>query len=306
MTAKEHHHNHDLAAGRKVTLAGMGINAALIALKIIGGIYGRSKALLADAIHSTSDFLSDVLVLVGLHFFHKEEDRDHPYGHGKIETLATIGVGILLLLAAIRIGVDAALNIHRGEIVAPRRYAIVIAVIAIVTKEILYRLTVRIGKRLKSEIVIANAWHHRSDAWSSVVTLVGVTCAAYVPSLRVLDSYAALLVSFFIVKVSLEILLSAIKKIIDTSPSAEFLGRVRTIIRQVPGVKECHDLTGRYYADKIRMEIHIEVDPELTVRQAHEIADSAVTRVKEEFEEISSVLVHIDPFSDTDNGEVRS
>jgi cation diffusion facilitator family transporter len=306
MTAKKYHHNHDLVAGRKVTLAGMGLNAALIALKIIGGVHGRSKALLADAIHSISDFLSDVLVLIGLHFLHKEEDRDHPYGHGKIETLATIGVGILLLLAALRIGVDAALSIHRGEIVAPRRYAIIIAAVAIVTKEILYRLTVRIGRRLKSEVVIANAWHHRSDAWSSVVTLVGVAFAVYVPSLRVLDSYAALLVSFFIVKVSLEILLGATKKIIDTSPSHELLERVSKVIREVPGVKQCHDLTGRYYADKIRMEIHIEVDPELTVRHAHEIADNVVARVKEEFEEVSSILVHLDPFWDTDNGEARS
>ena len=272
------------------------MNAALIALKITGGIFGRSRALLADAVHSVSDLISDTLVLVGLHFFHKEEDQDHPYGHGKIETLATIGVGVLLVVAALRIGIDAALAIYRGDIVIPHRLTIPIAAISVLSKEILYQATVRIGRRIKSEALVANAWHHRSDALSSVVTLVGITLAVYVPSLRVLDSYAALLVSFFIVKVALEISHGAVKKIVDTSPPYELLECISEEICKVTGVGQCHKLTGRYYADKIRMEVHVEVDPDLTVRESHEITDRISKRVRERFEEVSSILVHIEPY----------
>lgn len=292
-----HRHKHgDLESGRRITWAGMAVNAALIIIKILGGIFGRSKALLADAAHSASDFISDLLVLIGLHFFLKDKDADHPYGHGKIETLTTIGVGALLCFAAVKIGLDAALAIHRNDIVSPERFTILIAALSIITKEALYQVTIRIGKKLKSEAMIANAWHHRSDAWSSGVTLVGVTIAAYVPSLKVLDSYAALLVSFFILKIAVDILLGAIKKIIDTSPSPEFMREVDGEIRKVPGVRDCHDLTGRYYASMIRMEAHIEVDPTLTVRESHEIIERVVTRIRGRFDEVSTLLIHIDPY----------
>ncbi len=283
-------------AGRNITLTGMGVNAALIALKILGGVFGRSRALLADAFHSLSDFISDALVLIGLHFFHKKEDADHPYGHGKIETLVTIALGTILLIAAVRIGIGAAQAIYRGEITVPRRFTIPIAAVSIVSKEILYRLTRRIGKRIGSEAMIANAWHHRSDAMTSIVTLAGVTLAIYVPSLRMLDSYAALLVSFFIIKVAFDILRSSVRKIIDTSPPPDVLRRYSEEIEKVPGVEACHDLMCRYYADKIRMEVHIEVDGDLTVREAHGIVDRVVEGIGSRFDEVSKVLVHIDPY----------
>jgi cation diffusion facilitator family transporter len=297
MGVHTHHHNRiDLKAGRKITWIGIGVNGALIVLKVYGGIYGRSKALLADAVHSASDFVSDFLVLVGLHFLVKEKDSDHPYGHGKIETLATIGVGVLLCLAAVKVGLDAALAIYSGELAAPERFTIIIAALSVVSKEALYQATAKIGRKLGSEAMVANAWHHRSDAWSSGVTLIGVTLAALVPRLRVLDSYAALLVSFFILKVAVDILVGAIKKIIDTSPSEELLSGAKEEIRSVPGVKNCHDLTGRYYGNMIFMEVHIEVDPDLTVLESHSIANEARERVRSRFEEVSNLLVHIDPF----------
>lgn len=294
------HDNHslDLAAGRNVTWAGMGINVVLIALKITGGIYGRSKALLADAAHSVSDLVSDMLVLVGLHYFRKEEDTEHPYGHGKIESLVTISIGVLLAAAAVRIGVEAALAIYQRRILAPHPYTILIAALSILAKEILFNVTVRVGKRLKSEVIVANAWHHRSDALTSVITFVGVGLAVYVPRLRILDSYAALLVSFFIVKIAYDISRSAIKKLIDTSPSAELLEKIYGEISGIPGVKACHDLTGRYYADMIRMEVHVEVDPSLSVQDSHKIADEVSARVKERFMEVSSILVHVDPYEE--------
>ncbi len=297
MGVHTHHHKRvDLDAGRRITWIGIAINGVLIVLKIYGGIYGRSKALLADAVHSASDFVSDFLVLIGLHFIVKEKDSDHPYGHGKIETLATIGVGVLLCFAAVKIGLDAALAIYGGELAAPARFTIIIAALSVVSKEALYQATVKIGRKLGSEAMVANAWHHRSDAWSSGVTLIGVTLAAFVPRLRVLDSYAALLVSFFILKVAVDILVQSIKKIIDTSLSEELLNGAKEEIQSVPGVRNCHDLTGRYYGSIIFMEVHIEVDPDLTVLESHSIANEARERVRSRFEEVSNLLVHIDPF----------
>lgn len=293
---KGHVHDHDgLESGRRITWTGLAVNALLIAIKTIGGLAGGSRALLADALHSVSDFVSDVVVLIGLHFLGKKEDEDHPYGHGKIETLATLGVGLLLLGAAFRIGYGAALSIYRGEITSPQPWTIAVAAVSIASKEALYQVTVKIGRRLGSEAMIANAWHHRSDAWSSVVTLAGVGAAVLVPALRVLDSYAALFVSFFIAKVAVDILRGAVRKIIDTAPSREFIEKVHDIAEGVPGVRQCHDVMARYYARRIRLELHIVVDPSMTVARAHDIIDEVVRRLESKFDEIDKVLVHVDP-----------
>ena len=295
MSSHSHDHHHDLEAGRRITWVGMGVNAALIALKLWGGLAGRSRALIADAVHSISDLVSDFIVLIGLHFLGKKEDEEHPYGHGKIETLAAIGVGVLLLAAAVKIGYEASFAIYRGDVAAPHRFTIIIAAASVAAKEMLYHATVRIGRRVGSEALIANAWHHRSDAWSSVVTLGGVTAASFVPRLRVLDSYAALFVSFFIVRVAAEILWSALRKIVDTAPSAEFVTAVKLIVERVPGVRQCHDIMARYYARRIRMELHIVVDPGMTVAEAHDIIDRVVEVVTTKFEDIEKILVHVDP-----------
>jgi cation diffusion facilitator family transporter len=288
------HHDH-LEAGRRITWIGIAVNAALIALKLFGGFVGRSRALLADAVHSLSDLVTDFVVLVGLHFLGKKEDAEHPYGHGKIETLATLGVGSILLAAAVKIGYDAATAVSSGELSAPHRYTIAIAAFSIVAKEMLYQATVRIGRRAGSEAMVANAWHHRSDAWSSVVTLIGVGLASFVPRLRVLDSYAALLVSFFIIKVAVEILGGAVRKIIDTAPSGRFIEEVCETAESVDGVIECHDVMARYYGPVIRMELHIVVDPQMTVLQAHGIIDKVVAGVMARYSEVGKILVHVDP-----------
>ena len=294
MTIQAGHHGH-LGAGRRITTIGIALNAALIALKLFGGFAGRSRALLADAAHSLSDLVTDFVVLVGLHFLGKKEDAEHPYGHGKIETLATLVVGSVLLAAAVKIGYDAATAVAGGELPAPHRYTIAIAAFSIVAKEWLYQVTVRTGRRAGSEAMVANAWHHRSDAWSSVVTLVGVGLASFVPRLRVLDSYAALLVSFFIVKVAVDIMGGAVRKIIDTAPSVRFIDEVCRTAESVDGVIECHDVMARYYGPVIRMELHIVVDPLITVLEAHGIIDEVVAAVTARHNEIGKILVHVDP-----------
>ena len=295
MSGHSHDHQSGIAEGRRITWIGIGVNAVLIALKLYGGTAGRSRALIADAVHSISDFVSDFIVLIGLHFLAKPEDKDHPYGHGKIETLAAIGVGLLLLTAAVKIGYEASMAIYRGEISAPHSFTIIIAALSVISKELLYQHAVRIGRKIGSEAMIANAWHHRSDAWSSIVTLGGVTAAVFVPRLRVLDSFAALFVSFFIAKVAAEILWSAVRKIVDTAPSAEFIKAVKLSVERVSGVRQCHDIMARYYARRIRMELHIVVDPGMTVAESHDIVDSVVDLITTRFEDVEKVLVHVDP-----------
>lgn len=287
---------HPYSDGEKITWAGIAVNIFLFLTKILGGIFGHSKALLADGIHSASDLLSDILVLVGLHFFYKKEDRDHPYGHGKIETLSTLGVGLLLVFAAVGIGIHSIRSItETGAISPPHKLAIVVAAASTGLKEILYHLTRRIGERTGSDAMIANAFHHRSDAWTSGATLLGISLSVYVPGLRVLDPCAAIFVALFILKIAIDILKGAVRKIIDTSPPQEFLEKVRKEALAAEGVLSCHDLTARYYADKMRMEIHIEVDPEITVREAHQISERVTERIKEKNREVISILVHIDP-----------
>ncbi|MCK4539204.1 MAG: cation transporter [Candidatus Krumholzibacteria bacterium] len=289
-------HIHDLGEARKITWYGMGVNVLLIILKLGGGTIGRSRALLADGVHSISDFISDIVVLIGLHFFGKEKDEDHPYGHGKIETLTSIGVGLLLFFAAYKIGSEATMSIYRHETNIPSGFTIIIAAISVIFKEILYRATIRTGRKIGSETMIANAWHHRSDALSSIVTLAGISLAVFVPKLAILDSFAALLVSFFIAKVAFDILKGSVRKIVDTSPSREFLDGVIETTSAVEGVEDCHDVMGRYYADRIRMEIHIEVDPEMTVRHSHLIIDNIVDRISSLYPEVEKILVHVDPY----------
>lgn len=287
-------HRH-LEAGRRITWAGAAVNLLLFALKLAAGFAGRSRALVADAVHSLSDLVTDFVVLVGLHFLGKDEDATHPYGHGKIETLATIVVGSVLLAAAANIGYGAVTAAAGSDLQAPERYTIAIAALSIAVKETLYRLTVSGGRKAGSEAMIANAWHHRSDAWSSLVTLAGVALASFVPRLRVLDPLAALIVAAFIVKVAVDTLRGAVNKIIDTSPPQAFAAEVCQTVERIGGVIECHDITARFYGQRIRMELHIVVDPALTVLQAHAISDEVVAAVKARFEQVHTVLVHVDP-----------
>ncbi|MGM0484850.1 MAG: cation diffusion facilitator family transporter, partial [Candidatus Krumholzibacteriota bacterium] len=283
-------------SGMNITLGGMALNIALALIKFLGGLFGGSKALIADSLHSLSDLISDILALVGLHFRYKESDDSHPYGHGKIESLTTIGVGLLLLGVAFWVGFDAIKTMYRKTFLRPDTYTIWIAGVSIVTKEVLFRFTDKTAGEIRSEVLHANAWHHRSDAITSAIIFVSITGARLFPELVFLDSAAALIVSIFILVISLDIIRKPISKIIDTSPSGKLLNSVAERMRDIEGVIDVHDISGRYYADIIRMEAHLEVSPDITVAEAHNIADKAEQRVIREFDEISSVLIHIDPY----------
>jgi len=284
--------------GKKVTLVGVMVNTLLILIKLAAGIFGSSQALIADAVHSFSDLFTDVVVLVGLKISHKPPDKTHHFGHARIETLASTIVGIALILTALYIGIEASLTIYRHTEYHPTTLALFGAGISIALKEALYHYTIRTGRRIKSQLIVANAWHHRSDALSSVAVFIGVAGTQINPSWHILDSFAALLVSFFIVKVGLEILRDAMREFTDTAPKPEIIGKIQHCALSVNGVLDTHDLRIRTSGGLYQMEIHIVVDGQLTVLEGHEIAKAVEGCLFEDVGNFSSITIHVDPKSE--------
>jgi cation diffusion facilitator family transporter len=281
--------------GRKVTLIGFIANALLIVLKFLTGIFGGSQALIADAIHSISDLFTDAVVLFGIKIGRKPPDKEHHFGHARIETLASAIVGLALIVTAVYLGIEAALNIYRNTEYHPTGVALIGAGMSIAVKEALYRYTVIVGRRIKSQLIVANAWHHRSDALSSVAVLLGVAGTLINPSWHILDAYAALIVSFFIVKVGLDILRKTLREFTDTAPRPEIMEKLMQLSRAVEGVMDAHDLRVRTSGGFYQAEIHIVVDGQLTVIEGHRIAKTVERSLAEEMEELDRVIVHVDP-----------
>ena len=282
-------------AGRSVTLVGVVVNAFLILFKFLAGVFGQSQALIADAVHSISDLFTDFVVLLGLRIGRKAPDEEHPFGHARIETLASATVGLALIATALYLGIQAALNIYRHTEYHPTGLALIGAAVSIALKEGLYHYTVHTGRRIKSQLVVANAWHQRSDALSSVAVLLGVVGARLKPSWHILDSFAALLVSFFIVKVGLDILRTTLREFTDTAPQPEILNKIANCIRSVEGVIDVHDLRVRTSGGLYQMETHIVVDGALTVTEGHRIAKAAESCLAEEVLDLDQIIVHVDP-----------
>jgi cation diffusion facilitator family transporter len=283
------------STGSKVTLVGVLVNTFLILLKLFAGIFGSSQALIADAVHSISDLFTDAVVLIGIKISNKPPDKTHHFGHARIETLASTIVGMALIGTALYIGIEASLTIYRHTEYHPTTLALFGAAVSIVLKEALYHYTIRTGRRIKSQLIVANAWHHRSDALSSVAVFIGVAGTQINPSWHILDSFAALLVSFFIVKVGLEILRDALREFTDTAPKQEIIGKIRQCALSVNGVIDTHDLRVRTSGGLYQMEIHIVVDGQLTVLEGHNIAKAVEGCLVEDVGNFGSITIHVDP-----------
>ena len=290
-------------AGRSVTLIGALVNGLLILIKFIAGIFGQSQALIADAVHSVSDLFTDAVVLFGLRIGQKAPDEEHQFGHARIETLASAIVGLALIATALYLGIEASLNIYNHTEYHPTGLALIGAGISIAFKEALYHYTVDTGRRIKSQLVVANAWHHRSDAFSSVAVLLGVAGTLINPSWHILDSFAALLVSFFIIKVGLDIFRNSLREFTDTAPHQVILNKISDCIRSVEGVFDMHDLRVRTSGGLYQMETHIVVDGQLTVTEGHGIAKTVESCLTEEFEDLDRVIIHVDPVIEERNFE---
>jgi len=281
--------------GRTVTLVGALVNGVLIVIKFGAGILGQSQALIADAVHSLSDLVTDLIVFVGLRMGRKAPDEKHHFGHARIETLASFLVGVALIATAIFIGIKSSLDIYLHTESHPTKLALIGALFSILLKEWLYHYTMRVGRRAKSRLIVANAWHHRSDSLSSVAVVLGVGGSLVHPSWHALDSYAALLVSFFIMKVGLETLWESLREFTDTAPPPEVMETIRTCAMKVPGVLDMHDLRVRTSGGLYQMETHIVVDGQLSVFEGHQIAKAVEQCLVEEVTDVERVIVHLDP-----------
>ncbi|MDE7102345.1 MAG: cation diffusion facilitator family transporter [Bacteroidales bacterium] len=285
----------------KVTLVGSLVNALLIALKFAAGIFGRSSAMLADAVHSLTDFVSDIIVLVFVRISGKPRDENHGYGHGKFETFATLIIGIILAFAGIGLFVNGARLVVagiKGEMLPEPTYvALAVALVSIISKEILYRYTIRAGKRLKSDAVVANAWHHRSDAISSLGTLAGIGGAMFLgEQWRILDPLAAVAVSVFIIKAGYDIIKPSLGELLECSLSEEQISEITHCIKSVAGVKGLHNFRSRKIGNAIAIDVHVKMDGELKLTEAHDIATSIEQAIRDKFGSNSLINIHMEPF----------
>lgn len=289
----------DLSSGLIVTWVGCAVNVVLVALKLLAGLAGGSQALIADGVHSISDLFSDFVVLLGLKLGRREEDENHPFGHARIETISGMLVGAILIIIAAGIAYKAFASIYEHRAGTPGLLAIIVAAASILLKEGMYWYTIKVGRRIKSPAVIGNAWHHRTDAFSSVAVLIGVTAAYINPAWHLADAYAALIVTVFIFKVGASLTWGALKQVVDTAPDKRILDKMVGAALKVRGVQQVHDVRARYSGQQIFVEMHVVVDPNLTVRQGHEIADKVRFHVVNEIADVTRVIVHIDPDADS-------
>ena len=283
-----------------VTLVGRIGNLVLLTFKFVAGIVGHSAAMTADAIHSLSDFLTDLIVLVFVRIGAKPQDASHDYGHGKFETLATLFVALALVGAAIGIIVSGAVKFARwlqGETLEmPGMLALWAALLSIVVKEVLYRYTVAKGKALESPAVIANAWHHRSDALSSIGAAVGIGGALLLgEKWAVLDPLASIVVGAMLVKVAWDLLKSSTGELTDMSLPEETEREIEDIIQSFPEVTEPHNLRTRRIGNKIAIEAHVRMDGEMTLRQTHDIVSAIERQIKDRFGRDTLVTIHMEP-----------
>ncbi len=284
----------------RVTVVGIIANLILVVVKFLAGFLGRSGAIIADAVHSLSDFASDIIVIAGLRLARRPADECHKYGHGKFETLSAMFLGLVLLATAAGIMWKGILTLNdymNGEIlVRPGWIAVYAALLSIVVKEWLYRYTVRAGKKVNSRSLIANAVHHRSDALSSIAAMAGIGGAIMLgEKWRVLDPVAALIVGGLIVWAAVKILRETIDELLEKSLGSEEENRILDLVRQVEGAMNPHNLKTRKIGSQVAIDIHIHVERSLTVPEAHDISTAVENRVKDHYGAASIVYVHIEP-----------
>lgn len=285
---------------RRITLWGAVVNIVLTAGKIVAGIAGRSAAMVADGIHSLSDLLSDAVVLLFTHISSKGKDRDHSFGHGKFETLATLIVSIILIAVGGNLmsnGVRNIIGLFNGvEIPKPGYIALVAAAVSIVLKEWLYHATVRVGKKTGSTVVIANAWHHRSDALSSIGSLIGIGGAIVLgDKWTVLDPLASCIISIAIIVVAVKMALPSLAELLETSLPEDIEKEIIQITSSVKGVNDIHDLKTRRNGISFIIDAHIVVNPEISIVEAHDISTEVEEALRTKYGPETQLSIHVEP-----------
>ena len=288
---------------QKVTLYGGVINLVLVVFKFLAGIFGHSAAMIADAVHSLSDFATDIVVLVFVHISHKPKDKSHDYGHGKFETLATTLIGVALFAVAVGIFVDGAKKIvfwaNGGTLIIPGTLALWAALVSILLKEFTYQYTRRKAEKLQSQAMKANAWHHRSDALSSVGTAIGIGGAILLGERwAVLDPIASIVVGAMIVKVAIDLLRSGMGELMEQSLPESVEDEIIEIAQSVPDVSKPHELCTRRIGNHYAIEMHILMDGNLPLKEAHDKATEIERLLKERYGEETHVAIHVEPIED--------
>lgn len=284
----------------KVTLVGSVGNVALLTFKFIAGILGNSAAMIADAVHSLSDFLTDIVVLVFVHISTKPQDTSHDYGHGKFETIASFLIGLALIAAATGIIISGGMELIawlKGEpLESPGLLALWAALLSIAIKEILYHYTAHRGKTLDSQAMIANAWHHRSDALSSIGAAIGIGGAILLGNhWAVLDPVASIIIGIMLIKVAIELLKTSIGELTECSLSVETEEEIIHLIQSYPDVQQPHNLRTRRIGNRIAIEVHVRMDGDLPLSQVHDRATSIEHKLKERFGPQTHVTIHMEP-----------
>lgn len=285
---------------RHVTVLGAAVNTMLTAIKILAGIFGRSAAMVADGVHSLSDLLSDFVVLVFTHISSKGRDKGHSFGHGKFETLATSLVSLLLIVVGAKMmasGIESIIAVFSGEVLPrPGYIALAAALISIVAKEIIYRMTAKVGEDYGSQVVIANAWHHRSDALSSIGSLLGIGGAIVLgEKWTVLDPIVSCCISVAIIIVALKIGMPALSELLDASLPEAVEAEIVRIAESVDGVMDIHDLKTRKNGVSVIIEAHILVDASLSIVEAHDVSSRVEDALTARFGPGTQVSIHVEP-----------
>lgn len=292
----------------KTTLVGTLVNILLTGGKFFAGIAGRSSAMIADAVHSLSDLVSDFVVLAFVHAAGKPEDSDHAYGHGKYETMASVIVGLLLGIVGIGLladGIGKSIGILRGDDVeAPNWWALGAALVSIASKEWLFRYTVKIGRKIDSRALISNAYHHRSDSVTSLATLIGIAGAMLLgPRWRILDPVAAAVVSIYIMIAAWKLVKPAYDELLEKSLDAHLVQEIGNIILSTPGVRAFHRLRTRRTGTRNVISCHIKLDGEMSLSRAHSIASDVERRLREKFGSDTITSIHMEPAKENHDGK---
>ncbi|MFN2352756.1 MAG: cation diffusion facilitator family transporter, partial [Kiritimatiellia bacterium] len=262
----------------------------------VAGIVGHSQAVLTDALHSLSDCTSDLAIIFGVRFWTVPADESHPYGHARIETLITVLVGLILIAAGLLMGARALKGMLAGDTPSPPTWvAIVASILALVSKEWLYRWTWRVGVRLRSSSVKANAWHHRSDAISTIPALFAATLAAVRPAWVFVDALGAVLVAAIILIAGWKVLKPALDVLVDRAGSVEQLGEIMRLSHAIPGVRQVHGVRSRQVGGGLGVDMHVHVDGDISVDRGHAIASSVKHSLMQDGPDVVDVVVHIEP-----------
>ena len=280
---------------RRVTWAGLVINLLLAAFKFVCGLMGASQALIADSVHSLSDCSTDLAILIGVRYWCAPADADHPHGHRRIETVITVVIALILAAVAAAIAYKSLGTIKDRHATVPGWTALAAAVVSIAVKEGVYRRTMAVGRRIRSSAMIANAWHHRSDALSSVPVALAVIGARINPAWGFLDHVGAVVVSVFILGAAWRIGSPALKQLVDAGAPAKDLDQIIGIALSVEPVCHVHAVRTRYVGSRLAVDLHVKVDGNLTVREGHDISETVTQKLLAEGPDLVDVVVHLEP-----------